>query len=177
MRYLESIENTPINTSEAHWIVRSIDSSLKSTKNPKTHFLFTTKHFSSHKKALSVSEPNTFISFFPESFLSLPRVRGIEVLYFQDRIQDCIVQWLTRSPDTREIPSSSLGIVIFPLLFTFSTQVFWAFSVNRCWAHFWCLWCFCSLVYLIHFAPSNLCTRVLLVTLLRLLYSRYAFYV
>ena len=26
---------------------------------------------------------------------------------------DCIVQWLTRSPDTREIPSSSLGIVIF----------------------------------------------------------------
>lgn len=27
--------------------------------------------------------------------------------------EDCIVQWLTRSPDTREIPSSSLGIVIF----------------------------------------------------------------
>ena len=24
------------------------------------------------------------------------------------------MQWLTRSPDTREIPSSSLGIVIFP---------------------------------------------------------------
>ena len=28
------------------------------------------------------------------------------------------MQWLTRSPDTREIPSSSLGIVIF-LLFDF----------------------------------------------------------
>ena len=34
--------------------------------------------------------------------------------------EDCIVQWLTRSPDTREIPSSSLGIVIF--LFSFIPQ-------------------------------------------------------
>ena len=32
----------------------------------------------------------------------------------RNKRQDCIVQWLTRSPDTREIPSSSLGIVIFP---------------------------------------------------------------
>ena len=31
----------------------------------------------------------------------------------KDKHEDCIVQWLTRSPDTREIPSSSLGIVIF----------------------------------------------------------------
>lgn len=31
----------------------------------------------------------------------------------RNKHEDCIVQWLTRSPDTREIPSSSLGIVIF----------------------------------------------------------------
>ena len=60
--------------------------------------------------------------------------------------------------------------------FSFSTQVF-AYFRDRCWAHFWCLWCFCSLVYLIHFAPSSLYTRVHLVVEFRLVYSRHAFYV
>ena len=41
---------------------------------------------------------------------------------------DCIVQWLTRSPDTREIPSSSLGIVIFFNIFL--SNIF-LFSVNQ----------------------------------------------
>ena len=43
-----------------------------------------------------------------------------------DEKQDCIVQWLTRSPDTREIPSSSLGIVIF-LFFLFSVVIQFTF--------------------------------------------------
>lgn len=34
-------------------------------------------------------------------------------VWWEKELSDCIVQWLTRSPDTREIPSSSLGIVIF----------------------------------------------------------------
>ena len=38
---------------------------------------------------------------------------SIKVLARRNLLIDCIVQWLTRSPDTREIPSSSLGIVIF----------------------------------------------------------------
>ena len=37
----------------------------------------------------------------------------IKILARRNLLIDCIVQWLTRSPDTREIPSSSLGIVIF----------------------------------------------------------------
>ena len=31
----------------------------------------------------------------------------------KEQTTDRIVQWLTRSPDTRKIPSSSLGMVIF----------------------------------------------------------------
>ena len=46
-----------------------------------------------------------------------------------NHIQDRIVQWLTRSPDTRKIPSSSLGMVIFLFYVDNVFSCFFLFSV------------------------------------------------
>ena len=90
--------------------------------DPKTHENSLTKRLNCSGLLSSLSQMKEQITFtlrvFELSDEILSVIFSIKVLARRNLLIDCIVQWLTRSPDTREIPSSSLGIVIFNKHFT-----------------------------------------------------------
>ena len=96
----------------------------------------------------------------------------------KDTHEDCIVQWLTRSPDTREIPSSSLGIVIF--LFSSIPQSP-SFCHAGCYVHALSVFALRRLRYALHAAarlPGRLEYRSLssFIVDMRSMFSIFAYY-
>ena len=97
---------------------------------------------------------------------------------FEKKAKDCIVQWLTRSPDTREIPSSSLGIVIF--LFSSIPQSP-SFCHAGCYVHARSVFALRRLRYALHAAarlPGRLEYRSLssFIVDMRSMFSIFAYY-